>query len=161
MSIIELKFLIFSQLGIDIILILVFVIVIRRLKSFNRMKSFDRTIGAFQSFVSDADKIAVQFNDQLTEKNHLIKSLNEQMDKRIGSLNILLNRADILLSPKGEDVGGNDNKAISSNNHQREIIAMAKEGCEVDEIANRLSIPKGEVKLVLDLKKTFYQSDKS
>jgi hypothetical protein len=37
---------------------------------------------------------------------------------------------------------------------------MAKEGCRLEEIAGRLSIPKGEVKLVLDLKKTFYQSDK-
>ena len=170
MSIIELRFLILAQLGIDIVLILVFIMVIRRLRSFNKSKSFVETIKTFQSFVSDADKIADQFNEQLTEKHEAIKRLNEQLDKRIGSLNILLNRADIMLSSKGEEVVGHNNRDNvsnnnasnnhASNNHQTEIIRMAKEGCRLEEIAGRLSIPKGEVKLVLDLKKTFYQSDK-
>jgi len=160
MSIIELRFLILAQLGIDIVLILVFIMVIRRLRSFNQSKSFVKTIKTFQSFVSDADKIADQFNEQLTEKHQVIKRLNEQLDKRIGSLNILLNRADIMLSSEGEDVPGHNNRDNASNNHQTEIIRMAKEGCKLEEISGRLSIPKGEVKLVLDLKKTFSQSDK-
>jgi hypothetical protein len=157
MSIIELKFLIFSQLGIDIILILVFVIVIRRLKYFYNSKSLAKTL---QSFVSDTEKLAVQFNEQLMEKQRLINNLNEQLDKRIGSLNILLNRADILLSRKGTEVAGGQTGGLSSSNHQTEIIAMAKEGCPVEEIASRLSVPKGEVKLVLDLKKTMVQNNK-
>ena len=160
MSIIELKFLILAQLGIDIVFILVFIMVILRLRSFNKSKSFAKTIGTFQSFVSDADKIADQFNEQLTEKHQVIKRLNEQLDKRIGSLNILLNRADIMLSSSGGEVVGHNNRDNASNNHQTEIIRMEKEGCKLEEIASRLSIPKGEVKLVLDLKKTFYQSDK-
>ena len=36
-------------------------------------------------------------------------------------------------------------------NRQNEIVELAGKGCSVEEIANRLLIPKGEIKLILDL----------
>jgi DNA-binding NarL/FixJ family response regulator len=68
---------------------------------------------------------------------------------------VLLNRADILLSSHGKEAADIKEDPISLNSQPAEIIGLAKEGHGVEEIANMLSIPKGEVKLVLDLKEKF------
>ena len=156
MSLIGLKSLILAQIGIDIIIIVVFIFFIRRFRYLNKGMSFDNIVKIFESLFTDADKIAGQFKEQLEEKHHLIKRLNEQLDKRIISLNVLLNRADVLLSghSRTADI---DDKPISLDSQQTEIMALAKEGHRIEEIATTLSIPKGEVKLVIDLKKKFSQ----
>jgi DNA-binding NarL/FixJ family response regulator len=156
MSFIGLKFLILAQIGIDIIIIIIFLLLIRRFRYLNKGKSFDNIVTIFESLFTDAYKITGQFKEQLQEKHHSIKRLNEQLDKRIISLNVLLNRADVLLSRRRQTADSND-KPISLDSQQTEIMALAKEGHGVEEIATTLSIPKGEVKLVLDLKKKFSQ----
>jgi len=156
MSFIELKSLLLAQIGIDIIIVVAFILLIRRLKSSHKTKSFDKVVKIFERLLTNADKIAGQFKEQLEEKHLLIRRLNEQLDKRIISLNVLLNRADILLSRRRRKVGINE-KPVSLDSQQTEIIGLAKEGHQADEIATLLSIPEGEVKLVLDLKKKFSQ----
>lgn len=157
MSFFELHFLILAQIGIDITIIIFFVFLIRRIRHANTGKSFNKVAKVFESLLADADKVAGRFKQQVEEKHHVIKTLNEQLDKRIISLNVLLNRADVLLSSHGERAAeGNDNP-ISLSSQQTEIIGLAKEGHGVEEIANMLSIPKGEVKLILDLREKFSQ----
>ena len=156
MSFIDLKFLILAQIGIDIIIIVVFIFLIRRLMSSPKNKSFDKAVKIFEPLLTNADKIAGQFKEQLEEKHILIRRLNEQLDKRIISLNVLLNRADVLLSQHREQSDVN-NKPVSPDSQQTEIIGLAKKGRRAKEIATLLSIPEGEVKLVLDLKKKFSQ----
>jgi len=157
MSFIELQFLILAQIAIDITIIIFFIFLIRTLRYPNKGKSFNKTAKIFESLLTDADNTAGRFKEQLEEKHHLIKTLNEQLDKRIISLNVLLNRADILLSSHGKSAAECNDNAVSLNGQQTEIIGLAKQGHGVEEIANMLSIPKGEVKLVLDLKKRFSQ----
>jgi len=156
MSFIDLKFLILAQIGIDIIIVVVFIFLIRRLKSSHKNKSFYKVVKIFEPLLTNADKIAGQFKEQLEEKHILIRRLNEQLDKRIISLNVLLNRADVLLSQhrRQDDV---NNKPVSLDSQQTEIIGLAKKGHRAKEIATLLSIPEGEVKLVLDLKNKFSQ----
>ncbi len=154
MSFIELKFLILAQIGMDIAIIIVFIFFLKRLRHPNKGKS--EAVKIFESILLDADKTAGQFKDQLEEKHDLIKRLNEQLDKRIASLNMLLNRADVLLSHPVQSAEVNDDP-LSVNRQQTRVIELAKEGHRVEEIANMLSIPKGEVKLVLDLKQKLSQ----
>ncbi|MBW2001250.1 MAG: hypothetical protein JRI30_01885 [Deltaproteobacteria bacterium] len=151
MSFIALKPLILAQIGIDIIIVIAFILLIRRLKPSHKGKSFDKVIKIFEPLLTDTDKIAGQFKEQLEEKHLLIRRLNEQLDKRIISLNVLLNRADVLLS--------HNDKPVSLDSQQTEIISLAEKGHRAEEIATLLSIPEGEVKLVLDLKKKFSQID--
>jgi DNA-binding NarL/FixJ family response regulator len=156
----ELQLLMFAQIGIDIIIIVVFVFVVRRLRYANKGKSFDKTVRMLESLFTDADKIAQQFKVQLEEKHHLIKRLNEQLDKRVGSLNGLLQRADALLSSHAQQAADAECDPLSLNSQERQIIALAGEGYDLKEIAKRLSIPKEEVKLVLDLKQKLSQIGK-
>ena len=155
MSLVGLKFLILVQIGMDIAIILVFIFLIKKFRDLNNGKSFDNEVQIFESLITDANKVAQQFKEQLKEKHHLIQSLDGQLEKRIVSLNVLLNRADVLLSSQGNEVpGGNDtNDSLSSQ--KTKILALAKKGHRVEEIASILSVPKGGVKLVLDLKEKF------
>ena len=156
----ELQLLMFAQIGIDIIIIVVFIFVIRRLRYANKGKSLDKTVRTLESLFTDADKIAQQFKVQLEEKHHLIKRLNEQLDKRIGSLNGLLQRADALLSSHAQQAIDAECNTPSLNSQERQIIALAGGGYDLEEIAKRLSIPQEEVKLVLDLKQKLSQIGK-
>ncbi|MBW1715904.1 MAG: hypothetical protein JRJ77_08785 [Deltaproteobacteria bacterium] len=148
----ELQLLMFSQIGIDIIIIVVFVFVVRRLRYANKGKSFDKTIKIFESLFADADKMAQQFKVQLEEKHHLIKRVNEQLDKKIGTLNRLLQRADALISSHAQQDADSGYNPLSPDSQEKQIIALAGEGYDLEEIAKRLSIPSEEVKLVLHLK---------
>lgn len=153
----ELKFLTFTQLGIDLIIVIVFIFLIKRFKHFNKGPSFDRPTKVFESLLIDAEKMAGQFKGQLEEKQRLIQSLNEQLDKRIISLNVLLNRADVLLSSQGEGAVESHENRSTIDGQQTEIIKLAREGQSAEKIAQILSIPQGEVRLVLDLKNKFSQ----
>jgi Family of unknown function (DUF6115) len=161
MPFIDLKFLTFTQISIDLIIVMVFIFLIKRFRHFNKGPSFDKPTKVFESFLIDAEKMAGQFKAQLEEKHRLIQNLNEQLDKRIISLNVLLNRADVLLSSQSE--GGkepNTNKEATEG-QQTEILKLAREGRSAEKIAQILSIPQGEVRLVLDLKKKFLRMAKT
>ena len=155
MPLIDLKFLTFAQIGIDLIIVIVFIFLMKRFKHFNKGPSVDKPTKVFESLLIDAEKMAGQFKAQLEEKHRLIQNLNEQLDKRIISLNILLNRADVLLSSRSEGGEALHTNTAATEVQQTEIIKLAREGRSAEKIAQILSIPQGEVKLVLDLKKKF------
>jgi len=155
MSLMELKFLIFTQIGIDLIIVIVFIFLIKRFRHYDKGPSFNKPIKVFESLLIDSEKMAGQFKQQLEEKHRLIQNFNEQLDKRIISLNGLLNRADVLLSSQDEAVVETKGQSATSEGQQTEIIKLAGEGKSPEKIAQTLSIPQGEVKLVLDLKKKF------
>ena len=58
MPLFELKYLIVSLMAIDMVIIIVFILLIRRFKYLNRSVSFEKEIELFESLISDADKMA-------------------------------------------------------------------------------------------------------
>ncbi len=159
MNFFELKYLIYLQLAIDLAIFVVFIFLIRRLRFLDKgSSSLNSKLKMYESFLTDADNTSVKFKGMLQEKKDIIKNLNEQLEKRIKSLNSLLNRSDALLFKfrQGNQDGYDQN---SLKNHQKEIVELAKEGFDLDYIADNLSIPKEEVMLVLDLKKKISKLD--
>lgn len=152
MSSIDLKLLIFAQIGIDIAIVFFIIILIQKLRPLNSGKSLREGTKIFESLLIDADNISKQLRIELGEKHQLIKGLNEKLDNRIMSLNLFLNRADAILSSNdGGPVDSNDNP-VSPKSQEKEILKLATKGLDLAQIAQTLAIPKGEVKLVLDLK---------
>ncbi len=152
MPVIDVQVLVFAQIAIDIAIVILFVFVIRRFRYKGRAKVFDKAVKLLESLLGDADKLAQQFNDQLEEKHRLIKQLNEQLDNRINGLTMLLQRADTILSLPSQGAADSQGTLHSLNTQAQEIMGLAKSGCRLEEIAERLSITKEEVKLVLDLR---------
>ena len=156
MAFIDLKFLMFMQIGIDVAIIVVFIFLIKRLKTFKRDSSLNQGLKIFESLLTDADNTAIQFKEQLAEKNLLINKLNKELDKKIMSINVLLNRADALLSDQIQTGDAGEPPALSSS-QEKEIIKLAQKGHNLESIADILSISKGEVMLVLNLKQKITQ----
>jgi Family of unknown function (DUF6115) len=156
MPYVELKLLVFVQIGIDMIVVIAFLFLLKRLREINRNPILNKGLTAFESLLSDANHVTAEFAEQLQEKKNLIKRVNEQLDGKVSSLTLLLNRADVVLShhPQANENG----KATSTvRQHEKEIVKLAKKGLGIAPIADALAISKEEVKLVLDFKKKMIQ----
>lgn len=159
MNIFELKHLIFLQLSIDFAIFVVFIFLIRRLRFLDKgSSSLNSKLKMYESFLTDADNTSVKFKGMLQEKKDIIKKLDEQLEKRIKSLNTLLNRTDALLF-KHRQSNQDGYVQNSLKNHSKKIVELANEGFDLNYIAESLVIPKEEVMLVLDLKKKISQLD--
>lgn len=153
MSLIELKLLIWALVGIDFIIVVLFIYLIVRFKNINNNKSLDSALKMLESLLIDADKITAEFKEQIAEKQGFLRQLNEQLDKKITGANHLLERVDSHTYSRGTDQSAHDSENYFVKDKQKEIVRMAEKGRKVEEIANSLSLPIEEVKLVLDLNK--------
>ena len=120
-------------------------------------------IEILEPLVKDSRKAAISFDEQIKEKKRLIKELNDALDSRIISINLLLSRADAL-QKKLEKKKIQPVLNLSSNavlDQQNQIIEMYQQNFDIDSIAQQLSIPKGEVALVIELKKKFIAMEKN
>jgi len=179
-------------------------------------------IDLLDPLVKGSESAAATFDHQIKEKQRLIKSLNDALDARIISINLLLSRAEVVLNTKdksiyqrssnlsdesGSTIRGTaaslnenpsslrDNSSELRNNslyncsnpfekrtfadlnsgswesgdsstqdnvfdQQQRIIEWYQQGLDVDAIASRLSIPRGEVQLVISLKEKFIKMER-
>jgi len=115
---------------------------------------------------------AMEFERLVQEKQTLTRKLDKSLDSKIISINLLLSRANTLYSqlenqhnsllnalPKGG--AALFHKETDVLDQQQRIIDLYYQKMDVDTIAERLSIPKGEVALVIDLKEKFIAMEKS
>ena len=120
-------------------------------------------IGMLEPLVKESHKSALSFDKQIKEKKRLIKELNDALDSRIISINLLLSRADALQKKIDEKQNkpNLNSSSVAVLDQQNQIIEMYNQSFDIDSIAQRLSIPKGEVQLVIDLKKRFVAMEKN
>jgi hypothetical protein len=149
MEFIDLKFLILTQMGIDVVIIIVFILLIKKTGFFKKDSSLNKSLKLYESMLSDASRISEQFKDQLEEKKQMIKMINQHLEERIKSLNIILNKSDSLLfQNRQHDVMDSG----SFDYQKKEILELEKKGHSSEQIADILSIPREKVMLVLDIK---------
>ncbi|NDY70936.1 hypothetical protein DO021_05410 [Desulfobacter hydrogenophilus] len=115
---------------------------------------------------------AMEFERLVQEKQTLTRRLDKSLDSKIISINLLLSRANTLYSqlenqhnsllnalPKGG--AALFHKETDVLDQQQRIIDFYYQKMDVDTIAEKLSIPKGEVALVIDLKEKFIAMEKA
>ena len=125
-----------------------------------------------EPLVKESRRAALSFDEQIREKRKLSKHLNDALDTRIISINLLLSRA-AALQKKMEDrqqetrpadpifsVAPSFSPQSNVLDQQNQIIELYYQKKDVDTIAEKLSIPKGEVQLVIDLKEKFIAMEK-
>jgi hypothetical protein len=126
-----------------------------------------------EPLVEESRRTAIRFDEQIKEKKRLIRELNDALDSRIISINLLLSRSDALqkrleerqnrVSSSSFPMGTPPLNASSTAvlDQQNQIIELFQQDFGVDAISQRLSVPKGEVQLVIDLKKKFLAMEKN
>lgn len=162
MKIFNIEFWVVIQMVIDLVLVVLILYFLRNLKSGipgNASKqAAGKIIGMLEPLLKDADSTAKAFETQLKEKNRLIHNLNERLDSRIISLNLLLNRTEAYLSARSKS---NPKGRGHVYDQQKAIIELFNKGHDVEAVARKLSMPKGEVELVVDLKKKFLKMEQA
>ncbi len=183
----SLKFWIGTQFIIDLFIILCFLVFVKRLSRLrvadpytfngslnddmnrdNSEKTANEIIEMLEPFVKESRATADSFDRQIKEKKKLIKELNDSLDSRIISINLLIGRAEaakedlrnlkmeiarqpLPMLPVMQTPGASANVLDQQNS----IIDMHNRGFDIDAIVSKLSMPRGEVKLVIDLKEKF------
>jgi len=115
---------------------------------------------------------AMEFERLIREKQTLTRKLDQSLDSKMISINLLLSRANALYSQLENQhnsllnslpTGGTAlfYKETDVLDQQQRIIDLYYQKMDVDTIAERLSIPKGEVALVIGLKEKFIAMEKS
>lgn len=126
-----------------------------------------------EPLVEASKSAAMEFDQLIREKKKISKDLNAALDSKIISINLLLSRAGSLQKqleeqqyqiryPRPETPGpASPAKEPDVLDQQNQIIELYYEQVDIDTIAERLSIPKGEVQLVIDLKEKFIAMEQS
>jgi hypothetical protein len=153
------------QLVMDLLWLITIVYILRKLKAPGTIhtdtaeKTVKRVMNILTPLLKDAARTAEAFDRQIREKDRLIKRLNEKLDTRMISMNLLLNRMDAYtaaaaepVTPPPASVSGLFADHDDINDQCRMILEYHRQGDTIETIARKLSIPAGEVKLVLDLK---------
>jgi len=127
-----------------------------------------------EPLVKESRDAAILFDEQIKDKKRLLKGLNDALDSRIININLLLSRADAMqkkLEERQVEAGRAfadlpkerilDFSTGNVANQQNQILKMYHQKYDIDTIAQELAIPRGEVQLVVDLKKKFLEMEKN
>lgn len=137
---------------IDMLLVIVVLYLVRSVKSGLQQsvvgEATDHVIALIEPLLKEAGVASGHFEQQLKEKNRIINVLNEKLDSRIISLNLLLNRANMHLHTEQSNDGPSH-----VYDQQTAIAELVAQGYDAEAISEKLSMPTGEVELVIDLKK--------
>lgn len=151
MEIIDIHTLVGVLIVIDFFLFAFILLLLKRSRQVNRNATLDEELKTFEALVREADNTAEQFKKQLQEKHKAVNELNARLDKRIHSLNILINRADAAVSRYAAPPVEDNSASPGGGYRQAEILKLAENGYSIEDIASRLSIQRGEVTLVLNM----------
>ncbi len=157
----SIEFWVAFQMFIDLILIVMVLYFFGRMRSSIKgdasKEASESVLNIIEPLLIDARNVAGSFEIQLKEKNRVINNLNKRLDARIISLNLLLNRTE------GNNVSGLSDEPINKMHvydQQEAIMKLYRKGYDAKLISSRLSMPRGEVDLVIDLKKKFLKLEK-
>ncbi|MFZ5571712.1 MAG: DUF6115 domain-containing protein [Thermodesulfobacteriota bacterium] len=148
----SIEFLTTMMIVIDLMLMLFLLYFVRSIRTGLQReisaRAAEKVFRLIEPLFKEAEMAAKDFEKQLREKNQIIKQLNEKLDSRIISLNLLLNRADLNL--RSGSLGAEQAHVYDQ---QTAIGRLYEKGYDAASIARELTMPKGEVELVIDLKK--------
>lgn len=158
------EFWVIVQVVVDLFLIILFVVFVKQLRASRVKRAWsgaDSLPQVLEPLLQEAEKVAGQFETQLKQKQDLIRRLNEHLDNRIISLNLLLTRAEACLASDDKESKETNRAQTHVYDLQQEIMALGAKGLAPQEIASRMGISIGEVTLVLELKRKFQEMEES
>lgn len=144
------------QIVVDLVLVILILYLLRTIRA-GLHRDISRSAAEnitqmIEPFLVEARSTSASFEKQLMEKSKLINTLNSRLDNKIIALNLLLNRTDDRLEAALDKPVKSTVRKTHVVDQQNRITELYQEGADAETIAKELSLPKGEVELVLDLK---------
>ena len=135
------------QVILDGLLILLAIFLIAEIRKKQSVKKqAEEFILSMETFLKESKKISQQFEENLDEKKHIIKTLLTELNKKIEEANKYLNKQGY---PETQDLESLKNK----------ILVLHKQNLGIDEIAQKLNKPKDEIELILNLRTNRFVKD--
>ncbi len=141
-----LETLIIVQIGIEIILILFAIVLVLRFRK-GRLGQLGNRIEDIVNLINETEKVCKMLAANLKEKRALADRVLCDMDCRIKELHKLTNKP---VKPSGCHLSTSRNQSVGPYTN---VVELSRHGLSINEIAERLSLTKGEVELVLGLAK--------
>ena len=127
------------QVILDGLLILLAIFLIAEIRKKQSVKKqAEEFILSMETFLKESKKISQQFEENLDEKKHIIKTLLTELNEKIEEANKYLNKQEYT---ETQDLESLKNK----------ILVLHKQNLGIDEIAQKLNKPRDEIELILNL----------
>jgi hypothetical protein len=120
-----------------------------RFASFRRSRDLSQDPDPLQEWRKESESICQTLSKNLDEKREISRRLIEDLDGRIQSIRLLLNRME---EKEQTYAQGTNRKDLHT-----QIVEMAGQGYGLSEIAQRANLTAGEVQLILNLRKYSHQ----
>ena len=102
-------------------------------------------IEALRALAGECENLCQSLSKNLDDKREIARRLNEQFDQKIVQLQVLIGQA------------GEKEKPLTPPSKEKDldeqILEMVGAGVDLNEIGRRLNLTRGEVQLILDLKR--------
>jgi len=135
------------QVILDGLLILLAIFLIAEIRKKQSVKKqAEEFILSMETFLKESKKISQQFEENLDEKKHIIKTLLTELNEKIEEANKHLNKQEYT---ETQDLESLKNK----------ILVLHKQNLGIDEIAQKLNKPKDEIELILNLRTNRFVKD--
>ena len=135
------------QIILDGLLILLAIFLIAEIRKKQSVKKqAEEFILSMETFLKESKKISQQFEENLDEKKHIIKTLLTELNEKIEEANKHLNKQEYT---ETQDLESLKNK----------ILVLHKQNLGIDEIAQKLNKPKDEIELILNLRTNRFAKD--
>lgn len=168
------------QLAIEALLVILLLVIWRRTRSMGRgdgdpAKMPENLQNSIEKFLSESEKIAATFAQNLKDKKDLSADLILKLDRRLSDYQNLLkqtetsfnaahkrlaglknNQAVQARAPSPSPVSAAEGKANPAAPEVRALVLqMAKKGHSLEEIAAKARLHIGEIELIIDLERQF------
>ena len=137
----ESYYILIIQILADIIIIAIMFYILKQIKYINYC-DIEKVTGMLEQLCEDSKRLSLEFEKNLNEKKMIINSIISQIDNRI----LKLKELSALYNFDSNE------KKINISKQSNEIIELLNRGKSIEDIAKELSLPKEEVKLVVDFK---------
>jgi F0F1-type ATP synthase membrane subunit b/b' len=138
---VDLKLVVLALIFIDVFIVVVFFVLIWKLKHFHVEDTLRQKIDTLESLLGEADQLSKHLLNTLEEKHQILTQMDEKFEQRIERLGRLTVRA--------EQTAG----SLETVTQDRQIHQLHQKGMEPETIAQKLSIPREKVTLVLNMQK--------
>ena len=160
MNLFSIEFWVGFQMVVELLIVLLVLYYLKNMKAGIREDASKQVVATvvqlLEPLLKDAERTADTFEKQIREKQYLIKQINEKIDARLISLNLLMTRCDTQLNRVPSISPAPD---VHVYDQQQSILDLYETGLDAESISKKLSMPKGEVDLVINLKKKFISMD--
>jgi len=141
MPVMELEWVVLALILIDLFVVMVFVVLIWKLKHFDVEDMFNQKIQTLETLLSDADQLSGTLLKTLEDKHRILQQMDEKFEQRIAHLELLMEQAD-------QTVG-----SLEAVTTDQQIHQFFQDGMTTDDIAEKLAVPREKVTLVLNMQK--------